>query len=398
MARRARGRSRRGFRELLTDYPSDSEVWFQLGEVLFHDNPLRGESVAEARPVFERFLELSPTSVEGIIHLARIAAVEGRQQDADALERRAIRLVGDARALESRAFRVFALGDRPGVKRVTRDLERAAPAPSGSRTLLGVAIDADDVQGAGAFARALVDESISPASKAFGWRLLAHTSLARRQWDEAKAQLDSAIALDGLPSLVQLGEAAALPFISVSRSDLEEIRARILRSSPELYTTDSGENARAFALERLHALGLLSVRLGDKEGARAAAATLGSNTLPDNARRAGHALAQSIRAHLAASEGNPLEALTELDAADWEGPAHTFASEVGDRYFRATLLVDVGRTSEAAKWFGSIAERAVYELPFLAPSQAAMADIDQKNGKAESAKGHRRRVEALWGQ
>jgi DNA-binding SARP family transcriptional activator/tetratricopeptide (TPR) repeat protein len=389
----------RAYRDLLTDYPDDSEVWFQLGEVLFHDNPLRGESVTDARPVFERFLALSPNSIEGIIHLARIAALEKRQQAADALERRAIRLVGDASVLESGAFRVFALGDRPGVKRVTRDLERAAPGSSGPGTLLDVAIDADDVAGAAVFARDLVDESTSPASKAFAWRLLAHTSLARRRWDDTKAQLDSATALDGLPSLVQLGEAAALPFILVPRFQLEEIRARLLNPVSQLDTAVSGESGAGstLALARLHALGLLDVRLGDKEGARAIAITLDSYISPDATRRAGHTLAQSIRAHLAASELHLLEALADLDAADWEGPAHTFASEVGDRYFRATLLDDVGRTGEAAKWFASIAERAVYELPFLAPSQAALAEIDRKNGKTESARAHRRRVEALWG-
>jgi hypothetical protein len=169
-----------------------------------------------------------------------------------------------------------------------------------------------------------------------------------------------------------------------------------MRSSPERDTASA--NAVAGTLERLHALGLLDVRLSDKNGARAAAASLDSFSGTAGTRRVAHTLAQSIRAHLAAAEGHPLEALAKLDSAGWEGPAHRFPSEVADRYLRATLLMDVGRTSEAARWFGSIAERSAYELPYLAPSQAALATLDEKAGNAASARQHRRRVEALWGR
>jgi DNA-binding SARP family transcriptional activator/tetratricopeptide (TPR) repeat protein len=367
----------RVYRELLADYSDDSEVWFQLGEVLFHDNPLRGESVIEARPVFERFLQLSPNNVEGIIHLARIAALQGRQQDADALERRAIHLVEDPATLEGRAFRVFALADRPGVKRVTRDLERETTSGTGARTLLSVAIDADDGVAAAAFAQSLVEESVSPSSKAFGLRLLAHMSLARGRWAAAKAELDSAVALEESPSLAQLGEAATLPFVRVTYEELEAIRVRVAAWSPRSDAAWGIENdgAQNFALIRLHALGLLDLRLGDEESARRDAAALDAYTAPVSTRRAAHALAQSIRAHIAAANGRFVEALAELDAADWEGPAHTFAAEAADRYFRGALLAGLGKKQEAARWFRSIAERAAYELPFLMPAREQLANL-----------------------
>jgi hypothetical protein len=119
----------------------------------------------------------------------------------------------------------------------------------------------------------------------------------------------------------------------------------------------------------------LSVRLGDTDAARRAALALDAYTSPANTRRAAHTLAQSIRAHLSAADGHLLEALAELDAADWEGPAHTFAAEAADRYFRATLLAAVGKEQEASKWFRSIAERAVYELPFLMPARQRLAEL-----------------------
>ena len=360
--------SERAYWDIVSDYPEDCEAWFQLGETLFHGNPLHGESATQARPAFERLLELSPNDVEGTVHLARIAVLQGRQRDADSLEGRVVRLIGDARA-GNRALRALAL--------------RAM-------------IHADDADSVASIGRAMMRQSISPRDKALGLRLLANVSLARGQWADAKAQIDTAIALDDGSSLTQLAIAATQRFIAVSVPELEDIRSRVMHSSPERDTASA--NAVAGALERLHALGLLDVRLSDKNGARAAAASLDSFSGTAGTRRVAHTLAQSIRAHLAASEGHPLEALAKLDSAGWEGPAHRFPSEVADRYLRATLLMDVGRTSEAARWFGAIAERSAYELPYLAPSQAALATLDEKAGNAASARQHRRRVEALWGR
>lgn len=370
----------KAFRDLLADYPDDAEAWFQLGELLFHDNPLRGESVVEAKPAFERLLALSPDNVEAIVHLARIAGMEGRGKDAGILERRALQLVSDPDKLASRAFRVFALADRPSVKGITRDLERANSGRPSGQAFPGVAVEPDEVLSAAAFARTLVDEAKSPASRAFGLRVLAQTSLARADWPSAQAQLDSAIVLDEAPSLIQLAHAATLPFVLVTRAEVEAIRGRIAAWSPNRDTTTgiggNGGLETSYALSRLHALGLLSVRLGDHEGARRAAASLDAYTSPVRVRRAAHTLAQSVRAHLAAADGHFTEALAELDAAEWEGPAHVFAEEAGDRYFRATLLVQLGRTSEAIRWFRSMAERAAYELPFLRPSRDEMRKIE----------------------
>jgi hypothetical protein len=90
------------------------------------------------------------------------------------------------------------------------------------------------------------------------------------------------------------------------------------------------------------------------------------------------------------------EALAALDAADWEGPANLFAAEAADRFFRATLLQALGRTREAAKWYSSIAERAAYELPYLAPAQLRLAGIAQANGDLRAAREHSDRVAQLW--
>jgi DNA-binding SARP family transcriptional activator/TolB-like protein len=391
------------YRSILDDYPDDADAWFGLGEVLFHNNPLRGRSVADAKPALERAVSLDSSNVEAIIHLARIAALQQRAREADDLERRAIQLVRAPGALESRAFRTFALSDRPGLKRVTQDLERGAPAALGPGTLLDVAIDADDVTGTEQFARALVSRASSPASRAFGLRLLAHAALAQGRWSETRVLLDSAIELAPGPGIAQLSLAATLPFVPMSHAELAQVRELVRSWAPATTPDSSGDpgavrRGRIDAQVRLHRLGILSVRMGDFDGARQAAAELDAITTPSRDGRRTHALAQSIRAWIAASQGHLVESLAALDAADWESAADLYAAEAADRYLRATILQSLGRSREAANWYSSIAERAAYELPYVAPAQMHLAEIAEQDGHAEAARTYAARAAALWRQ
>src|SRR6185503_2773697 len=61
-------------RELVNAHPEDIEAWSLLGEILFHGNPMRGRSIAEARPAFERMLAARVDEKEALDHLDRIAA------------------------------------------------------------------------------------------------------------------------------------------------------------------------------------------------------------------------------------------------------------------------------------------------------------------------------------
>ena len=75
-----------------------------------------------------------------------------------------------------------------------------------------------------------------------------------------------------------------------------------------------------------------------------------------------------------------------------------FAAEAADRYLRATVLQSLGRTKEAAGWYASIAERAAYELPYLAPSQMRLAEIAEQDGHADAARTYAARAATLWRQ
>src|SRR3954463_7737750 len=117
-------------------------------------NPLRGRSSTESRTAFERVLALDPENEEALVHLARIAAIEGRREATDTLVRRLVARGPDTEVLEIRAFRAFALGDRDAWKRVTRELLQNPPDVP-PLTALQVATSLNDLDGAARFAQLL---------------------------------------------------------------------------------------------------------------------------------------------------------------------------------------------------------------------------------------------------
>jgi tetratricopeptide (TPR) repeat protein len=154
---RRRGRieeAERQYRRIVADYPEDAEAWFHLAEVLFHFNPLRGRSTTEARPALERLLALEPASPEALLHLARIAALEGKNGQADSLVRLAARAAPDSVVMGLRAFRGFALGDRPADYQSTRELIGSSGFVPAVRAL-GAAAYVDDLTGSERFATLL---------------------------------------------------------------------------------------------------------------------------------------------------------------------------------------------------------------------------------------------------
>jgi hypothetical protein len=116
----------------------------------------------------------------------------------------------------------------------------------------------------------------------------------------------------------------------------------------------------------------------------------------DSAGRPAHTLAQSIRAHVAVAGGRDAEALALIEDAGWEAAASVFVAEAYDRYFRAELLDRLQRDDEALGWLGSIAERAAYELVYLAPAHLSRARIYEERGEGARAAVHYRRLLELW--
>jgi DNA-binding SARP family transcriptional activator/TolB-like protein len=386
-------------RSMVTDYPDDVEAWLLLGEVLVHGNPLRGRSSVEARPALQQVLARDPGNGEALIHLARIADLEGKRQEVDTLMQRVLATGQPSDVVETRAFRAFALGDRPGQKRITQ-LIRADPGRVPAVTALDVAVRADDLKGSERFGSWLAASSQTPDLQSYGHRMLAQAALARGEWRRARQEVAAASQLDSIPSLELWSLFAALDFIPFPRTEIDSARGALQRwdaskESPAPLEHNSAHSG-VHPYLKLHRLALLDIRLGDTAAARKLARALDRAGETSSTGRLAHTLAESVLAHLAEAAGQDPAALAHLEKAGWEAAASVFVSEAYDRYCRAELLERVGREDEALGWYGSIAERAAYELVYLAPAELHQAQIyDRRGDRARSVQHYRRFIE-LW--
>jgi tetratricopeptide (TPR) repeat protein len=299
-----------------------------------------------------------------------------------------------------RAFRSFALGDRERRKRATVALERN-PGRVTPVTALEVAVFRDDLEGARDFARLLTGAGNSPDVRGLGHRLLARTHAATGRWSAAAAALDSAAPFDSVAALELRGLLAG----AVSEIAPPPARAAVLRQvtawtpAAERRPDESHSAAHAGVHPhlRLHRQGLLLAALGDAAAAERAAAEIERLPLPPQAPAvAARVLAQSVRANAAFRGGRAADALRILEQTPWAAVAFAFEAEVNDRFLRAEALRALGRGAEARGWYKSIAERAAYELVYLAPSELRLAELDDRRGDAAGALRHYRRFVELW--
>ena len=396
------GDAERLYRAEVDDHPDDIEGWFQLGELLFHDNPLRGRSSTEARNPFQRVIALDPENAEALVHLARIAYTQGRRADVDSLMRRVLALAPDRDVLELRAFRAFALGDAQGQKRVTNEL-LASPGSVPAVTALEVAVFADDLEGAERFGALLTSDEHSTDVRDFGFRLLAQTAAARGQWRAAQRQLAAAAKLDSITALELRARLVLLPLLPVSRAELESTRAALLAWRPSMNESEDAIHFKAhLGLHpslRTYFLGLVSARLGDTTAAVGSARELERASDPGARYTVAIARAtfgRSVRARVADAAGDPARALDLLTGAQWQPIASDVMIEALDRYYRADLLHRLGRGDEARGWYASMAERATYELPYVAPSQLQLAKLAEARGDREEARRHFQNFVDSW--
>jgi tetratricopeptide (TPR) repeat protein len=102
-------RAGRLYRDAVARYPDDVEAWLQYGELLFHHRPLRGKSASDARAAYEHILAVDPLNTSALLHLVRIATLEGRAAEVDSLRHRLLTRGSGADVLALGAVRAFAI-------------------------------------------------------------------------------------------------------------------------------------------------------------------------------------------------------------------------------------------------------------------------------------------------
>lgn len=76
--------------------------------------------------------------------------------------------------------------------------------------------------------------------------------------------------------------------------------------------------------------------------------------------------------------------------------ASPFFAQSYERYLRALLLDEAGRTEGARRWYGSFANTNAFDHAFLAPSHYRRGVIAEREGDAAAARRHYERLLELW--
>jgi DNA-binding SARP family transcriptional activator/TolB-like protein len=386
------------YRGVVEEHPDNVEAWLMLGETLFHLNMWRGRSPQEAVPAFERALALDPTNAHAALHLARLAAAEGRQSDLDSLARRFLLVHHEAeRTIEMRALQAFLGGD--SASRAEASVAALhADAIVGWGVLQAAAYYAQDLGAARELAAPIVSTLTNAYMLRVGRRIVTDLSLAGGRWrDEPQTRLVARnVDRDWLLEAEAL--LAADPLFPVARSRVTALRDSVAVRHPyPMLPAFAAGRLDAGAEMRTYLLGLLSVRLGDRTAASRYAAELmvrggaaGGTPALD--------LARGLRAEIARSTGDLKGALAELEsfpfAVPLPGPRNFAHWGSHERFLRAELLHALGRDGEALQWYESFL--GAYDLPWIAAAHLRMGEIHERLGDRARAAFHYGRAAALW--
>ncbi|MGH6690225.1 MAG: tetratricopeptide repeat protein [Gammaproteobacteria bacterium] len=384
-------------RPYLDAYPDNVDAWFMYGEVLFHYNGLRGRPMAEARQPFERALGLDPDNSTLLIHLMEITANEGDFATFDSLLQRVE--PGSEFELQWQSLRDFALGtpldqDRRivGLREAREDQLRlaiqklAGYAPGGAAGVRS--------------ARLLLEPGRSRGEQRSGRLWMIQLQARAGRWEAVKAEIEALRPLDPNRAVQFHALYGALPFLSLSETELEGLRSEVIGWRP------GGEDGGPFdPLYREYLIGLLSVRLGDTRTARTAMERLGAWTGSTAEAKVGRFLAHHINAHLARRSGRPREALRLLSEPAVELPELP-QSELHhspliwhpyERFARAEMLLEEGREEEALAWYGVLMEGLSWlNLPYAPISHLRSAQIYEQLGRRADATHHYAEFVRYW--
>jgi len=391
------------YRALLGRWPDDVQAWFDLGEVLFHLNYVRGRTPVEAREPFTRVLYYDPENTSAMIHLIRLDAAEGRLAGMDSLVVRYLALAGGGeRALEVTPIQAFAHGNASQQAEVLQRLE-SAPDITLEVTMYSVACFGGDLESAERIARVMTHPRRSPELQGMGHLWLGYSQLAGGRWKSAAEEIDRARALSA-PSYVTYYRVLArlLPWVPVTDDELEALLAEARALPAEARTGEIDPSIGHQGVEP-HArgvlIGLLEARLGRPGVARTVAELKAMGGTPE-AGTLGPDLALTVEGYAASRRGDAVRALDRLEAMPMEsGYPLLFISDLYShgfaRYLRARALQAVGREAEAERWYESLTANP-YELVFRGPVHFHRAQIREKAGDEPGAIAHYRAFIELW--
>ncbi|HEX4386548.1 MAG TPA: protein kinase [Myxococcales bacterium] len=373
-------------REANHAHPEDVDIRRLFSSYIFHRGPLLGHSPHEAAPYFRRQLELDPLDLEASTRLLELAQLRGQRTLA---ARFASTLVSHVQSGPDRAMyqlaEAWARGDAAEHEAALAQLRRLASHDM-IQILLSLAATHMDGSNDLATLAALLPvgeghQSFQP--RAFVNLINGHIAAARRDVEDALAAGAAGDTAYYLPWI------DTLDLVSPSPAQLTKARADAARLDVVKDPT------RAAAREYL--LGMLALRARDVKAAEASVHALEAlPELPESSIVADHALA--LRARILAARGDPAAALALYDQQKIFIPDRYthFYRRPRDHFFRASLLVALGRPREALPLYEALVVQNLIDPVFYPQQQLYMARVYDSLGEKREAIEHYQRFVAMW--
>ncbi len=396
------------YRTIVGNNRENLEAWFQLGEVQFHYGPLHGKSISAAREAFETVMSLEPDHVPSLWHLARIAALEGREIELKTIANH-IRQIqpGGARELELAALTAFSLNDRKAQTKVLKALRKENDYTI-ALSVWNVAAYNQAFGQAEPLAALLTEPVRSPESRALGYIMLAHLSLAQGKWRNALNYLDNARLYNRAAANRSLGLMATLGFVPVEEERLATLQREMIQASQSslpdnitpsiFFTVHNGVQKLIYH----YLTGSLSLKTADIPSAKKMLAEIHRFRGTAEQTRLARDLARDLEAQMAVQAGNPQKALASYQATHpntWYGLAVTspFYSRAIPRYHQAALLFSQKQYRQALALYRTFGEYSVYDLIYYAPAMFMMGEAYRELNQPDSAAICYRKFLNLWG-
>ncbi len=387
------------FSDLTRTYPDRVEAWFMLGETQSHLGLFTGHSPAEARRAFERVLALDPDNPHALVHLARLAGAEQKNDELKALVARylATQPEGD-RITEMRALRAFALRDSSATGALLAASKSVSTLDLYSMYLAATSYT-ENMEAGNALVRLLIDrqQRIEPGFAVI--LSLAPVPMLMQGHLTRGAEVAGMDAFNtGWPAVLRSELIVDVP-VALPVLNLKALRDTIAGWHPGANEAKFFPYATSLLPQvRSYLLGILSARLHDRNSVDSAVASLRALTQTGTDSAVSENLMHLVRAEDERNARHLREALHEVEQFEFSSrhyitfsfrPAYAHA-----RFLRGEILHELGRDDEAARWYGSLSEQ--YDAMYLPLIHLRMAQISQRAGNVGAAANHYTRFVALW--
>lgn len=383
------------YRRVTLNWSNDVEAHYQLAEVLFHGNPVRGRSFLESEAEFMQVLAADPRHDEARLHLARIAAWTGDAHRADSLLRLVIASTPDSAALELRTFRAAAVHDRAEFTRLAAEFENLD-----DRVVITsctrVAVWTHDLDGAEHLCRMLTSPRRSPVSRAVGRQYLAQLAMAGGDRVRARQQLAQMPDVSRLRGLVVRAWMETLPGIPLDGPAVRDVREALMRADTcadqatldRLQWLTHGQGS-----QRDFFLALLNRAIGDGAASHVTHVLHQAGAAPVDTLKVSYVHALSARAAL---EDGRLADAVSLSVAKDPGIGIDELSDVSNRFVHATAFGATGHRQDALDGYASFDGAYIFDLVLAAPAHLRRAAIFERDGLVADARREYDVALALW--